>query len=367
MKKINLLLIVCVLMLIISPLYGAGQQTESKTNQEVYLMRFSHGLPPDHIWAKTLAEFARRAEEKSEGQIKIEIYPAGQLMSDAEAYEAVMNGMVEIGNIWIANLEPNITIIGAFAPAGSVFNQELETELIKLYGNGEGPANEMAKIVEDQGVKILAWFSTGCAGELSGYFGTGKPIVVPSDLEGRKVRSLGPLNAEILSAARGRPVYLPGADLYTGLQRKTIDAAWGTPSHLIDRKLYEVTDWYTAGAPGADLQQFYPCMSTAYFNSLPEDVQDALLEAGKEMTLECLDVNSDFNPYKANYAYTKELQEMGFKIIKVTSDDLQQWSELCNPFHAAQMKKVGPEAIKIYNEISTMKKERGLPFYFIEE
>ena len=361
------ILVLLVALLFVTPLFAEGNKEGGGEKQKIYTMRFSHGLPPTHFWAKTLDEFARLVEQKSNGQIKVTVYPSGQLYKPNKLYEAVKAGLVEGGNFFTAYLQPNIPLIDALSPTGTVWSEELENEIIKGYLKKEGPGWEIAKAIEAVGLKPLAWFSTGCAGKYSGLAGTGNPVVKPVDMVGRKMRSLSPLNAKIIETWGGRPVFLPGSDLYTGLQRGTIDVIFATPSHLIDRKLSEVTDWYVAGVPGAALQQYYPIVSMKFFNSLPSNLQDALVDAGREMTEKCLDSNYKFNPYKEDKLVYQKLKEVkGFKVIELDKDQLALWAKSCEAIHENRMKEIGPEAVKLYNMVSELKKKYGLPYHFIK-
>ena len=58
------LLVLLVAFVFISPLFAEGNKEGGGETQKVYKMRFSHGLPPTHPWAKTLDEFARLVEKR---------------------------------------------------------------------------------------------------------------------------------------------------------------------------------------------------------------------------------------------------------------------------------------------------------------
>jgi len=360
-------LVLFVAILIITPLFAEGNKEGGAETQKVYTTRFSHGLPPTHPWAKTLDEFARLVEQKSDGQIKVKVYPSGQLYKPNKLYEAIKTGLVEGGSLFTVYLQANIPIFNALSPTGTVWNQEIESEIIREYLKKEGPGWELAKAMEANGLKPLAWFSTGSAGLYSGLIGKGKPIVKPEDMVGKKMRSLGPLNTKAIETWGGRPVFLSGSDLYTGLQRGTIDVTYGTPSHLLNRKLCEVTDYYVAGVPAAALQQIHVIVSMKFFNSLPSNLQNALIDAGREITSKCLDPNYKFNPYReAKELYQKLKEKDGFKVIELDKGQLDLWAKSCETLHEKRMKEIGPEAVKIYNMVSELEKKYGLPYYFIK-
>jgi len=68
------------------------------------------------------------------------------------------------------------------------------------------------------------------------------------------------------------------------LQRGTIDATIASVGgHMVDRKFYEVTDWYVApiGFVGDNTSQVV--MNLDFFNSLPADLQQVVMDAGEEV------------------------------------------------------------------------------------
>ncbi len=360
--------IMAIILIVVTPLFAQVDQQKKTETQKIYKMRLSHGLPPQHPWAKTLEAFGKLVEEKSNGRMVVEIFPAAQLFSDAEIYEAVKKGMIEGGSFFLAYLQPNIKTINAIGTVGTIWNKELEDKVIKGFINNEGPLGVVVKEIEAAGLKPLAWFSTGATGSGSGFAGTGKPVELPNDLNGRKVRTLGQLDVKIVSSFGGRPAMVSGADLYTGMQRNTYDLTFLTPAHLVDRKLAEVADWYTAGLPGSALQQFILIVNLKYFNSLPADLQEALVAAGREMTEKCLISGSEHDPYKNNIANIQKAMEIkkGFKVVYINNDQLKQWADKSAPMINEFLKALGPETVRVFNTVSDMQKELNIPYNYIK-
>ncbi|MEA4988637.1 MAG: TRAP transporter substrate-binding protein DctP, partial [Anaerovorax sp.] len=93
--------VVLVMILVLScSLIGCGgkENAEPADSSDVsYLIRVAHVLPTDHATHITAEEvFKKEVEENSNGRIKVEVYPNGQLGGDRQTIEALNLGTVEM-------------------------------------------------------------------------------------------------------------------------------------------------------------------------------------------------------------------------------------------------------------------------------
>ena len=351
-----------------SSIAGRGKGS-AEASAKVYRMRFSHGLPPQHAWAKALTEFCALAEEKSNGRLKIDVYPAGQLFKAPEFSEAVRKGLVEMGNMFTAYAVADVPAMYGLAPAGTFWDVTTNLEVVRSWLNQEGPGALVAQAMEDKGFKILAWYSSGVVGDWIGLIGRGTPARTPDAIKGKKVRALGSFDEKLFRTMGARPVFISGADLYTGLQYGTIELLPASPAHVMDRSLHEVTDWYIPRLSLSSLQQFFVVTSVDYFNSLPEDLQEVLLEAGREVTKKItLNLDHPLNPFKTNEAYLAKMKALkDFSVEEpLTRDELMMWMKPIWLVTDKWLKDVSPEAVQIYNVVNDIQKKQGLPYHYIK-
>lgn len=351
-----------------SSIAGRGKGS-AETSAKVYRMSFSHGLPPQHIWAKALTEFCALAEEKSNGRLKIDIYPAGQLFKAPEFSEAVRKGLVEMGNMFTAYAVADVPAIYGLAPTGTFWDVTTNLEVVRSWLNQGGPGALVARAMERKGFKILAWYSAGVVGDSVGLIGRGTPVRTPDAIKGKKIRALGSFDEKLFRTMGARPVFISGADLYTGLQYGTIQLIGGTPAHVVDRALHEVTDWYVPGLPVVAAQQFFVVTSVNYFNSLPENLQEVLLKAGREVTKKItLNLDHPLNPFKNNGAYLVKMKALKDFTVEepLTRDELMMWMKRIWPITDKWLKDVSPEAVQIYNAVNDIQRKQGLPYHYIK-
>ncbi len=75
---------------------GFSSAQAAPAKQE-FLFRMAGTMPLDHYLTKTLEHFAKLMDERTKGQVKIEIYPANQLFSDKDLPKALPSGAVDMG------------------------------------------------------------------------------------------------------------------------------------------------------------------------------------------------------------------------------------------------------------------------------
>lgn len=62
-------------------------------------IRLGHVLADTHSWHKASTDFAKEVSEKTEGRVKIEIFPSGQLGTEKEVIEGMQIGTIQGGLI----------------------------------------------------------------------------------------------------------------------------------------------------------------------------------------------------------------------------------------------------------------------------
>ena len=164
-------------------------------------------------------DFAKEIEEKTNGAVKAEVYPSGQLGGDGQLVEslAVNDGTVDIVITDASNfgtIVPDMNISGLpflFADFDAAF----------AFMEGDIEAAAEAELLELTDVHVLTHYSNGfrCVTNSKG------PVETPDDMKGMLIRT--PENQVIMatmSALGANPQPLAFSELYQALQQKTYDA-----------------------------------------------------------------------------------------------------------------------------------------------
>ncbi len=213
------------------------QETEASGKEyEPATIRLAYNLPADHHISQGVEEFVKKIEENSDGQIDMQVFANGQLLTDKDMNQSLLTGGVEMGM-------NSSTIWASTVPAMGIFDVPYAFETYEEAGealNGE-LGNVLRSEMEDVGVKVLMFADYGF-----GQFANNKhPLESPEDFKGLKIRSVGALPSEFIQAYGASPVFMGGGEVYMGLQRKTVDGATSGTTAMVQRNYDEVTDYLT--------------------------------------------------------------------------------------------------------------------------
>lgn len=170
------------------------------------------------------------------------------------------------------------------------------------------------------GVKLLSTPSTGTKGFR--YY-LREPIAGEMGLKGRIIRGTVSYHP-MIKALGGSPLNMPVSDVYTALQRGTVDgAAWGLTG-AADLKWYEIIDYMANPSFGQVGVMIF--MNLEKWNSLDQATQDALLAAGEQLELDSLDHFDKLQVAEYDFLLEKGMKLTSFS-EKETAEFERLWAE----------------------------------------
>lgn len=252
--------------------------------------------------------FARRVEEMSNGRLSIRVYGAGEVVPPFEVFDAVSQGVAEMGHgasyYWKGKI-PSAVFYTA-VPFGMTA-QEMNGWL--HYGGG---LELWRDLYAPFGVRPFAGGSTGV--QMAGWFN--RELKSAEDLKGLKMRIPG-LAGEVFTASGGTSVRLAGGEIYTSMQTGVIDAVeWVGPYNDRTLGLMEVAEYYYYPGwhePGAMLEF---TVNQEAFDRLPADLQAIVEGAARATNQDMLDEFTARN----NSSLTSLLDEYETKLRPLPDD-----------------------------------------------
>jgi TRAP-type mannitol/chloroaromatic compound transport system substrate-binding protein len=176
------------------------------------------GGPLMEIGAKA---FAQKVKELTNGRVEIQVFVGGQLGKALDVTRTVNSGIAEVGHTWMGydwGQDTTTVVFGGFA--GSM-NSELMAHW--LY---EGGGVELWRQFRDEKFGVISMPMFMRPAEV--FLHSRKPVRTLEDLQGLKLRTAGAW-LEMSKELGAAPVTMPGAEVYTSLERGVIDATeWGT-------------------------------------------------------------------------------------------------------------------------------------------
>ena len=252
--------------------------------------------------------FARRVEEMSNGRLSIRVYGAGEVVPPFEVFDAVSQGVAEMGHgasyYWKGKI-PSAVFYTA-VPFGMTA-QEMNGWL--HYGGG---LELWRELYAPFGVRPFAGGSTGV--QMAGWFN--RELKSAEDLKGLKMRIPG-LAGEVFTASGGTSVRLAGGEIYTSMQTGVIDAVeWVGPYNDRTLGLMEVAEYYYYPGwhePGAMLEF---TVNQEALDRLPVDLQAIVEGAARATNQDMLDEFTARN----NSSLTSLLDEYETKLRPLPDD-----------------------------------------------
>jgi len=225
--------------------------------------------------------FSRYVNEMSDGRLTVHVYGAGEIVPAFEVFDAVSQGVVDVGHGASYYWKGKIPAAVFFTAVPFGMNaQELNGWLhygggLELWREAYAPANIIPFAGGNSGVQMAGWFN--------------KEINSVADLKGLKMRIPG-LAGEVFAAAGGTAVTIPGGELYTSLQTGVIDALeWVGPYNDLAFGFHEVAKYYYYPGwhePGSMLELIVNQQS---FEALPADLQAIVTYAARAANQDMLD------------------------------------------------------------------------------
>lgn len=253
-------------------LSGCGQSAKAADDQVV--LRYAYASNSQPV-IDSMLEFGRLVEEKTDGEVRVEYFPDGQLGSETELIELTQTGGIDFTKVSGSALE-------GFSKDYSIFSVpylfDSEEHFFHVMENKE-ITDEIYNSTEDLGFVGITYYDSG----QRSFYMTDGPMNSLADLKGKKIRVMQSETAikmvELLGAS---PVPMGSSEVYTSLQSNLINGAENNEFVL-----------YTAGHGGVAKYYSYDehtrvpdivIMNSKVKERLSEEQYEEVLEAAKAST-----------------------------------------------------------------------------------
>jgi len=244
---------------------------EEPAAKEQYEMKIATWHAPEHPITIGLEKFEEIVERESEGRINVEIFPGAQLGPEDVYIDSIKMGTVQMG---IAG-----TLLGRYVPLIHVGEMPfLFDGWDHAKGVFSGPiGEEMTKdLIEKIGVRNVAIFADGFRVVTSNF-----ELSNFEKLQGMRLRVPNtPVYIRMAEGFGATPIAMPFAEVFTALEGGVVDGQENPYATIRSSKFYEVQDYILESN-----HMFSPrflIINEDFLNSLPEDYQSIITDAGLE-------------------------------------------------------------------------------------
>lgn len=317
MKK-NVLVIatlICSLALIFGVAATSVQAFKVKeiNGEKVYIWKAQSIWPPTLTLADSDKKFVELVNKLSNGRLQIELHASGSIVPYKEHFDAVKAGVLDMASdypgYWSGKGMPALDLLFSVAFGHNPMDNDLwwwhrggRDLLLEIYGQ-----NNMHYIVEN-----VISMESGIR--------SNKPIRSVEDFKGLKVRMGTKPAQHAVRKLGGRPLTMATSEIYTALERGTLDGAeLATPADDYRTGVHEITKYNAV--PGWH-QPMCACgfaINKKAWDALPEDLQELMEVVGRYTYWW-----SWSRVEAANVEAMKKLEEAGIEITVYSADDLEK-------------------------------------------
>jgi C4-dicarboxylate-binding protein DctP len=296
------------------------------------VIKFSHVVASDTPKGKGALKFKELVDARTNGAVKVEVYPNSSLYKDKEEMEALQLGAVQM-------LAPSLA---KFGPLGvkefEVFDLPyLFDNYADLHKVTTGPVGAaLMKKLEPKGILGLAYWDNGFK-----IMSANRPLRKPEDFKGLKMRIQSSKTLEAQMRALGSiPQVMAFSEVYQALQTGVVDGTENPASNLYTQKMHEVQKHVTVSDHGC--LAYAVIVNKKFWDGLPADIRKTLEQAMKEATEYSNDIAK-----KENDDALEAVRKSGkSEVYVLTPAEKREWKKALIVVHREQESRIGKETIE---------------------
>ena len=283
------------------------------------VLKYAHFQPArdDQPKHKAALAFKEHVEKNTNGQIKVQIFPAGQFGKDQETMEGLRLGTLEMA---VAHDGAIATVYKPIGVLGIPFLFDNHQHAWRVYDSkwGEEFGEDMRK---KTGIRMLAIADNG----IRHFTNNARPIKSPDDMKGLKIRiQPSPVFKALVESLGASASAIPWAELPTALQGRVVDGQENSVTNILAASLYQYQKHITLDGHVYSIHAYL--INDRFFSGLTPEQQKVVREATKIASDIHRKMTSD-----QDLAAKQILAEKGMQVTEVSTADLDAFRKLPQP------------------------------------
>lgn len=276
--------------------------------------------------------FVPYVEGQSEGRIKVELYPNGQLGGDREMSESVQMGSLQMAM-------PATSVLAGFDKRFQVLDlpylfSSREAAFEALDG---GLGQKLNSILLTKGFMGLGYMENG----MRHVTNNKRPVETLDDMKGMKIRTMeNPMHIAYFKEVGANPTPMSWGELYTALQQGTVDGEENPMAMVWDGKFYEVQKYLST--TGHVFSVTILLANKRFINKLPDDLREIVIEGARKFALEDRSVIAAMER-----DFEKKIVEKGMKINKLSQEQKKPFIAATVPVYKQFEGEIGKDIMEI--------------------
>lgn len=271
-------------------------------------------LPEGHPLANAGVTFREKVTEKTDGKIQWEHYPAGQLAGDPSGYiNLVQEGSADLVTVATAYIEGDSPLATAADLPGTYIDTKVGAQALWLYAQDF----LQEQTWDDLGLQIVSCGKTGPYQLIH----AGDQINTVEKWNGKTIRVASGTLALVVEEMGGSPTEMSSGDVYSAMQRGTIDGALNGLYTIESYDWGDVADYSTTnvnlGSGGTLLG-----LDKKTYEGFDDDVKEAMAEASEESVQASAEniIEED-----------KAAMDADIEFFELPDDEVERWHSKVDP------------------------------------
>nr|WP_281381454.1 DctP family TRAP transporter solute-binding subunit [Geomicrobium halophilum] len=309
----------------------------TKNSDDVKTITFVHEESPDSVQNDYAEAFKEMVEDRTNGEVVVEVYPVGQLGDAPEQAE-----QLQMGGVDLAIASPGNT--GTIVPENQLFllhhlfsdDMEVNQEVLK---NSEA-LDELALLYEENNMKVLSFWSQGFQ-----QWTSDEEIRRPEDFEGLRIRTMpSPLLTDTYNAYDANPSPLPYEEVYSSLQLNMIDGQ-ENPYFAVEEMNFQEVQNYVIESEHA----IYATATVAnpeFYEGLSDEVRTVVDETIKELQGLSVEMQEE-----RNEEALETILESDIEFVELDDEEKAAFEQASEPVIEEYKEQVGSDGAEIIEQL----------------
>ncbi len=303
---------------------GAEEQSGIDTSNAKVTIKVSLSQAAQEPPAQAANYFKEILEERSNGEIKVEVYPDNQLGNERDVIEGMQLGTVEMAMTSVAPFSSFVPSINIFCLPFLWEDKEHMYSALDSQELGMAYSSDC----ESKGFHLVGYLDLGTRHIMT----TTKEINSIEDMKGLKIRTMeNQVQLDSFTAFGANPLPMAYGELYTALEQNIIDGAEAANTNYYSKKFYEAAPNWAMVGWNNDLG--ICVIAKNFYDSLSDDHKKLVDECAREM------IEKERELYTASESECLELLKA--EGVKITEPDRQPFIDAAQTVYDQWADKVG--------------------------
>ena len=305
-----------------APAASGGQEAAAPAaDGKVYKITYANTVADSNPQAISAKWMADRLKELSGGRIEMTVFNNNKLGAFPDCFAQMQqpNGTVQMGDVSSASVTQFSDV---YTPFALPFLFSSKEQSWKYFDEGETVKAVEEKFLEQTNVRVLGYFYN----DARALTNSKRAVASPDDMKGLKLRVMtSDVYIKTFESLGAAPVGMQFSELFSALQQGAVDGQDNGLLLTLDSKFNEVQGYYTDLGHVQDTSVIF--ISEAFYQSLPEDLQQIVVQAAHE----AVEHNRNLCSERLD-SYLEELKK-SVDVTILTDEQRQVFKDACAPVY----------------------------------